>query len=281
MMGIIVSGLGALLAALALAGLAGSWDDAALEAAVAWIEQTNPYYDATRIWISAMVLAAFLIWAGRYLARYHPGLSGLSPVWPPVLLTASLAVSPVYVAAHKGWAFADLFVEDGFFEYLTVVLLALSAVLSVLAARGAVWSAGERRLLWLLAAGLIFLAAEEISWGQRILGIETPAALREVNVQGEINLHNLTVGWNEIVRMMLACALSAILILLPRDAVPGLRGRFMRLKPDGRFLGLIPLLILSHLYDEWFEQIVSFAILSYALLIWRRRNAGDAGAGVR
>ena len=32
---------------------------------------------------------------------------------------------------------------------------------------------------------------EEISWGQRIFDIDTPEALKEVNVQKEINIHNL------------------------------------------------------------------------------------------
>jgi hypothetical protein len=34
-------------------------------------------------------------------------------------------------------------------------------------------------------------AGEEISWGQRVFGLETPAALSEANVQDETNLHNL------------------------------------------------------------------------------------------
>lgn len=32
---------------------------------------------------------------------------------------------------------------------------------------------------------------EEISWGQRIFGWGTPASLKEVNAQGEFNVHNL------------------------------------------------------------------------------------------
>ena len=34
---------------------------------------------------------------------------------------------------------------------------------------------------------------EEISWGQRVFGFETPEALKEVNEQDEFNLHNLTI----------------------------------------------------------------------------------------
>lgn len=270
---LVLTGSGLILLALCAAGLVGSWDDAALARAVLWIEQTNEHYDPTRIWISLAVLSVFLIWAGLYLGRHHPGLRGLGTRWSPILIGASLAVSPVYIAAHKGWFGGTLFLEDGAFEYLTVLLLFVSAGLGVAASRRNLFTTGEKRLLWFFAVALVLLAMEEMSWGQRILGIETPEALRTANVQGEINVHNLTVGWNEIVRMVLACIISTILLLLPRDAVPGLRGLFANLKPDGRFVPLIPLLILSHIYDEWFEQIVSFAILSYALGIYRHGKA--------
>ena len=34
------------------------------------------------------------------------------------------------------------------------------------------------------------MIGEEISWGQRLFGIATPEALKETNLQNEINLHN-------------------------------------------------------------------------------------------
>ncbi|MCB0000015.1 MAG: hypothetical protein KDE56_29830 [Anaerolineales bacterium] len=44
-----------------------------------------------------------------------------------------------------------------------------------------------------LAAMLIFVAGEEISWGQRIFNFDTPDDLREINTQDEFNFHNLEV----------------------------------------------------------------------------------------
>src|SRR4029453_13243110 len=38
--------------------------------------------------------------------------------------------------------------------------------------------------------GAFFVAGEEISWGQRLLGIATPEAVAEVNIQQELTLHN-------------------------------------------------------------------------------------------
>ncbi len=40
----------------------------------------------------------------------------------------------------------------------------------------------------------IFVAGEEISWGQRILKIQTPETLKQINLQNEVNLHNIAGG---------------------------------------------------------------------------------------
>jgi hypothetical protein len=37
----------------------------------------------------------------------------------------------------------------------------------------------------------LFIAGEEIAWGQRIFNIETPDTLKEINAQGEITVHNI------------------------------------------------------------------------------------------
>ncbi len=49
----------------------------------------------------------------------------------------------------------------------------------------------ERIVPVLFAVGFFMLFGEEISWGQRLLGFETPEAFKEINVQDEFNLHNL------------------------------------------------------------------------------------------
>ncbi len=41
---------------------------------------------------------------------------------------------------------------------------------------------------------MVFIAGEEISWGQRILGFATPDFLLNLNAQGEFNLHNIKIG---------------------------------------------------------------------------------------
>ena len=89
--------------------------------------------------------------------------------------------------------------EDGLLEnsatflfFLTALLLLAIAVLG----RGA-----PGRWLYLLGAlAFLFATGEEISWGQRILGWETPHWLGAVNVKNETNLHNIEWAWGPIHR---------------------------------------------------------------------------------
>ena len=76
--------------------------------------------------------------------------------------------------------------EDGFFEYLTAILFFIASILML--------RTGIKSKNWWFIGLFVLLfvgAGEEISWGQRLIGIETPDELKKVNVQGEINLHNL------------------------------------------------------------------------------------------
>ena len=43
----------------------------------------------------------------------------------------------------------------------------------------------------IFSIGLLFVAMEEISWGQWFFGFETPAAVEAINKQKELNLHNI------------------------------------------------------------------------------------------
>lgn len=49
----------------------------------------------------------------------------------------------------------------------------------------------------LLGLAFFFVAMEEISWGQRIIGFKTPEAMVDANVQREFNFHNLEIFHGE------------------------------------------------------------------------------------
>jgi hypothetical protein len=107
-------------------------------------------------------------------------------------------ISAVAIAKHlyySSW-FHFLRREDGVFEYITAIGYLAAGILMVLVARR-LWQKKSYRL-WKLVApfclvvGIVLggVAGEEISWGQRIFGIETPEFIADRNTQGEITLHN-------------------------------------------------------------------------------------------
>ena len=100
--------------------------------------------------------------------------------------------------------FLTLVREDGPFENAGALLfLSTSIMFFVLFFNNSKFSSLEdrayfstfsRRIFFLLLGLLFFvLLGEEISWGQRILGFETPESIEERNIQDEFNFHNLDV----------------------------------------------------------------------------------------
>ena len=91
----------------------------------------------------------------------------------------------------------DLFVrEDGLVEWITVAGLLAGGI--VCFSRFKKFFAERSRwflfVTFCLGVFLLFSAGEEISWGQRILGIESPEYFQKNNTQHETNLHNLVGG---------------------------------------------------------------------------------------
>ena len=90
----------------------------------------------------------------------------------------------------------SLWDEDSLFEYLTSGFATIAGILWLSAirrakSRGILLRRRDYILTLLFALMMMFLAGEEISWGQRILNIETPEFYKEINMKNEINLHNL------------------------------------------------------------------------------------------
>jgi hypothetical protein len=116
--------------------------------------------------------------------------------------------------------------EDGWFEAGSV--LAFCGAAAALVAASRVRRAGERRRAvrgWLLLLALLCLvfAGEELSWGQRLFGFETPECVRAVNEQDELNLHNLK-GLHRVKYSLLVGAIAALMVAtIVGRAVPRLR----------------------------------------------------------
>ncbi len=105
--------------------------------------------------------------------------------------------------------------EDGSVEWLTVLSLLAAAVVCV--QRVVALSPHRGRYFTftnlVLAVLLVVAAGEEISWGQRLLGIETPEYFQQNNLQAETNLHNLKVNGVEINRLVFSYLLISALVI--------------------------------------------------------------------
>jgi hypothetical protein len=156
---------------------------------------------ATAVWRRGFRFDGF----GARLRRGRAGITGAvrdaGEDWrlTPAAIVAILLMPVVVCGIAIGAAAVDpevykfLTMEDGPYEWAQFALFLFGAGLAVAVARR--WYRHGRRLLTGLfavaALGLVFVAGEEISWGQRLLGLQTPDGLAAVNTQDELTVHNI------------------------------------------------------------------------------------------
>lgn len=115
------------------------------------------------------------------------------------IVAAALFMLVAYMPLFAPDFIIDAFArEDAIFETLSPLYLFTCSALFGIAWWRAKTPVAPHRFYWFFRltllglAGVFFVAAaEEVSWGQRIFGIETPNLIKEVNVQKELTLHNL------------------------------------------------------------------------------------------
>lgn len=157
----------------------------------------NFYYHYTRMHPE---LCQLLIWFGVGLLLVNLDWKMVKAHWreivfysAPVLLVSMAVLQWQY--AHE--IFAKLKREDGLFEHTTMAAFAAASFFS---AKNYLQTRRFNLPKWLkisllcyfgfLTFGFFMIAGEEISWGQRILGIETPEHVAATNSQDEITIHN-------------------------------------------------------------------------------------------
>ena len=124
--------------------------------------------------------------------------------------------------------------EGGLFEWGSFVISLTVSVFALLVYfRGSVtynFGKGTRKFILLVAIGAFFIAMEEISWGQRVLGFESSDFFRTKNMQRETNLHNLISG--EYLNLAIYSIIYIFFIYLPLAVYvyPDLVNKFPSLK---------------------------------------------------
>ena len=134
------------------------------------------------------------------------------------LLLGAGAIAAAVLGIDDSEVLGALCREDGPFEYLTAILYLVTCGLFVITGLQR-----PRQPLWYWGYALLFflIAGEEVSWGQRIFDVATPEGLNQVNVQGELNLHNVD-GVHQNIRAVACVVILGICYVLPALHVLGI-----------------------------------------------------------
>jgi hypothetical protein len=131
------------------------------------------------------------------------------------VLAAAIVVGALGLAYLAPGLYDPLMEEDRAVEWATVVLFV---------AAGAVrcYAAARTRRLFDVLVGLfcLFVAGEEISWGQRLIGYTPPGVFLEHNTQQEANVHNFADIFGRP-KWVLIMALAGYGLVLPALASAG------------------------------------------------------------
>jgi hypothetical protein len=190
----------------------------------------------------------------------------------------------LYALLHPP-VYARFFAEDGPFEDLTAIAFFACCLMYAIAFRRYLVQP-ERfslvALVMLFCAFLsLFLALEEVSYGQRIFGWATPAVLED-NLQHESNLHNLlTYGARDFIEWLLICGIFATLCALACLKIVWPR-RWLRFAPDDSLLPLSAMLVVvsSHgVAQEVNENSAALFAFLYAVQLLRLTGSNGVSTG--
>ncbi len=111
-------------------------------------------------------------------------------------LTVGLSFAVLLIASEETQS--RLTKEDGFFESVGAIGWLIASIVFFIvfwksnSGNNFIFLRTQRNFVFCLLGIFCFMACgEEISWGQRILKLQTPEYLKKINRQDEINLHNI------------------------------------------------------------------------------------------
>lgn len=171
------------------------------------------------------------------------------PIAVTVGVALTIPIRPLY---------AFLIEEDRIIEWLQVGLIGATAVLFLAIATRLIGThlRAVALLYFAAAATFVFIGGEEISWGQRLLGWETPEVLAEVNKQGETTFHNI----GEVLRVFnLAMMLGSLLAILTPIARHRRAGERSRTLVEALFIP--PLFLAPAFFVAFAYRLVRFTVL--------------------
>ncbi|MGZ8539547.1 MAG: hypothetical protein ACXWV6_02800 [Chitinophagaceae bacterium] len=134
----------------------------------------------------------------------------LSTIEIAILAVAIIVLAAGFILFYADKLLFDQYVqEDGIAEWLTVAGLLSGSIACFYRFKKLFFKRSRLFLLVTFCLGLFlfFSSGEEISWGQRILGIKSPGYFEKNNAQQETNLHNLVVSGVKINKLVFSLIL--------------------------------------------------------------------------
>lgn len=205
-----------------------------------------------RSFIFLTILSGFIIYINKNFKRL---LSKFIYILGP-----SIALLFIYLNLHK--EHLQIIREDGLVETAQIFIFLLS---SIFAFKISPIFKHKNKLNFyafkLLGFLLLFVAMEEMSWGQRIIGVKTPSSISEINSQGEITVHNLHLFQSKLhLIYMLVGFYGSILPILLNKYKHNLYKKYSLFFPPAHlFFYFFAILFLYFLleYQVYYLQIIS------------------------
>ncbi len=205
-----------------------------------------------------------------------------------LILLIAPVVSLYIVAVFNVWPFnflIELTKEDHLIENSQFIVLCVAALYIGIKAYT---NRGFHRWLFIaVCVILVFIAGEEVSWGQRTLNIRPAQYFMRQNIQQETNVHNLVIiGYRPIVFAYLLtgffCGLVPLLIrLVPHKHMPPIIQKYMpRWYLIFYFLpvalyNVVTMIFIGHTignFAEPVELLLNFGFLFYLIAINSDKN---------
>lgn len=172
--------------------------------------------------------------------------------------------------------FQTLFNEDGIFEYLTTFFFFFASAFFIL-------SLSKKKTffintyIFILAITSFFVGMEEISWGQRIFGVNTPESLKQINYQEEITVHNLvSPDYHPQIYLVISILCLIFFSFTNNKKFDFLFWVHKDYLPSKRFITIAVFLPFVSWYNmEHFEVILSFLFSVYAFQLYMKKISSE------
>ncbi len=208
------------------------------------------------------------------------------------LRAASVANLLVVSVAIYAWAILSLdenlyyltVQEDEYLEWMSFWAFFAAGLVYLRKAFAAGFSWRDGWFLLGLAAFCLFVAFEEISWGQRVVGFRPPEYFLETNFQQELNLHNVVDS--DLRKLAVRLVIFGYGVVLPALAMVPVVGRLSgqlgvvappaALIPAFLATGVMQMTYPLKFTGEWVELMLGLCFLYSAVGVAGHRDTGDA-----